>query len=116
MAQGWGGTPLFKPQRYVLPQRVGVLWHFDLKTGIDLAYLGLELGMVFKRTTEGVCTYLSFQFQMTKKERKICHEDGLMVEDCWDFIHAVMALSYKPFIKKPQVGSLLYVSLLIKRL
>ena len=72
MAQGWGGTPLFKPQRYVLPQRVGVLWHFDLKTGIDLAYLGLELGMVFKRTTEGVCTYLSFQFQMTKKERKIC--------------------------------------------
>ena len=54
MAQGWGGTPLFKPQRYVLPQRVGVLWHFDLKTGIDLAYLGLELGMVFKRTTEGV--------------------------------------------------------------
>ena len=45
---GGGGTPLFKPQRYVLSQRVGVLWHFDLKTGIDLAYFGRELGMVFK--------------------------------------------------------------------
>ena len=22
-----------------------------------------------------------------------CHKDGIMVEDCWDFIHAVMALS-----------------------
>jgi len=54
MAGGRGGTPLFKPQRYVPPQRVGILRHFDLKTGIDLAYFALELGMVFKRTTKSV--------------------------------------------------------------
>ena len=72
MGGGGGGTPLFKSQRYVPPQRVGVSPHFDLKTGIDLAYFGQELDMVFKRTTESVWTYESFQFQMTKNERKTC--------------------------------------------
>ena len=46
-----GGTPLYKPYRYVPPQRVGVLHHFGLKTGIHFAYLGLESGMVFEGTT-----------------------------------------------------------------
>ena len=36
---------------YVPPQRVGVLHHFGLKTGIHFAYLGLESGMVFEGTT-----------------------------------------------------------------
>ena len=38
----WGGTPLYKPYRYVLPQRVWFLHRLGLKTGIDLAQFGLE--------------------------------------------------------------------------
>ena len=43
---------------------------FGLKTGIDFAHFGLELGMVFEETKGSVWTYLSFQFQM-KNEQKI---------------------------------------------
>ena len=41
--------------------------------GIDFAHFGLESGMVFGGTT-GVYEriILSFQFQMSKKEREIC--------------------------------------------
>ena len=46
-----GGTPLYKPYRYVPPQRVGFLRRFGLKTGIDFAHFGLESGMVYKGTT-----------------------------------------------------------------
>ena len=41
---GGGGPPLYKPYRYVLPQRVGFLRRFCLKTGIDFADFGLESG------------------------------------------------------------------------
>ena len=47
---GGGGTPLYKPCRYVPPQRVGFLRLFGLRTGIDFAHFGLELGMVFEGT------------------------------------------------------------------
>ena len=40
---------------------------FGLKTGIDFAHFGLESGMVFEGTM-----HLSFQSQMSKKEREIC--------------------------------------------
>ena len=33
------------------PKRVGFLTRFGLKTGIDFAHFGLELGMVFEGTT-----------------------------------------------------------------
>ena len=46
---------------------VGFLFSFDLKTGIHFAHFGLESGMVFEETTG-----LYEQFQMSKKERKIC--------------------------------------------
>ena len=49
-----GGTPLYKSRNYVPPQRVGFLHCFGLKTGIDFAHIGLELGMVFKETTRCV--------------------------------------------------------------
>ena len=39
--------------------------------GIHFARFGLESGMVFEGTT-GVYELLSFQFQMSKKEREIC--------------------------------------------
>ena len=46
-----GGTPLYKPYRYVLPQREGVLRRFGLKKGIDFAHFGLESGVVFDKST-----------------------------------------------------------------
>ena len=46
-----GGTPLYKPYRYVPLQRVGFLRRFGLKTGIDFAHFGLESGMVVEGTT-----------------------------------------------------------------
>ena len=36
---GRGSAPLYKPCRYVSPQRVGFLYRFSLKTGVDF---GLE--------------------------------------------------------------------------
>ena len=47
-----GGTPLYKPCRYVPSHRVGFLRRFCLKTGINFAHFGLESGMVFEGTTD----------------------------------------------------------------
>ena len=47
---------------------------FGLKTGIDFAHFGLELGMVFEETTgvyERICR---FQFQMNTKEKRVICE------------------------------------------
>ena len=49
--RGGGGNPLYKPHRYVPPQRVGFLCRFGLKMGIDFVHFGLESGMVFEGTT-----------------------------------------------------------------
>ena len=54
--KAWGGgggghTPLYKPYRYVPPQRVEFLGLFGLKTGIDFGHFGLESGMVVEGTT-----------------------------------------------------------------
>ena len=68
------GTPLCKKKRYVpVPQRVGFLHRFCLKTGIDLAHFGLEEDMVFKGTT-GMCErfYCVNSKRVRKKEREIC--------------------------------------------
>ena len=56
-ARGGGGTPLYKPYRNVSPQR-----HIP----IHFVHFGLESGWVFEGTTE---VFLSFQFQMSKKEK-----------------------------------------------
>ena len=48
---GGGGNQIYKPYRYVPPQRVGFLCRFGVKMGIDFVHFGLELGMVFKGTT-----------------------------------------------------------------
>ena len=48
--EGVGDTPLCKPFRYGLPQRVWFLGLFDLKTGLHFAHFGLVSGMVFERT------------------------------------------------------------------
>ena len=69
-----GGTPLYKPYRYVPPQRVGFLRRFGLKTGIDFPHFGPEskIGYGFPGNFESVRKYLLFQFQMSSKEREIC--------------------------------------------
>ena len=66
------GTPLYKLYRYVPPHRVAFLRPFGLKTVYWFAYFGLESGMVSERTTGVYGTFLSFQFEMSKKEREIC--------------------------------------------
>ena len=67
-----GVLPLYKPYRYVPPQRVGFLRRFDLKMGTDFAHFGLESGMVFKGTTGVYERIYYFQSHMSKKEREIC--------------------------------------------
>ena len=64
--------PLYKPYRYVPPQRVGFLRRFGLKTNIDFAHFGLESDMIFKGTTGVHERIYFFQFQTSKKEREIC--------------------------------------------
>ena len=49
--RGEKGTPLYKPYRYVPPQRVRFLCRFGLKTGIDFAHFDLESGVVFEGAT-----------------------------------------------------------------
>ena len=46
---GGGGTPLYKPYRYVPPKRVGFLPRFGLKMGVDFAPFGLESGPWFSK-------------------------------------------------------------------
>ena len=53
----------------MLPQWVGFLRRFGLKTGIDFAHFGLEPGMVFKGTA---VANPKTQFQMSKIKRQIC--------------------------------------------
>ena len=65
-AGGGGGTLLLKPYRYVLPNRVGFLCRFGLNTPCPF-WSGIGCGF---RGNYGVWTYLSFQFQMSKKERE----------------------------------------------
>ena len=60
-------TPLDKLHRYVLPHRVGFLRRFGLKTGMHRSGIGYG----FRGNYVSVLTYLSFQFQMSKKEREI---------------------------------------------
>ena len=46
-----GVTSLYKPFRYVPPQRVRFLLRFGLKTVKDFTHFGLESGIVFEGAT-----------------------------------------------------------------
>ena len=70
-----GGTPLYKPYRYVPPHRVGfsaVLVWKRVYTGYTLCPFWSGIGFGFRGNYESVWTYLLFQFQMSEKEREIC--------------------------------------------
>ena len=58
LSRGGGGTPLYKPYRYVPPHRVGFLRRLGLKTGIDFAHFGLESAIIFERTTESINVFI----------------------------------------------------------
>ena len=60
-----GGTPLYKPCRFVPPQRVWILGRLGLNTGIDFPILVWNQ-VWFSRELGSVWTYLSFQSQMNK--------------------------------------------------
>ena len=60
---------MYKPFKYVPPQRVGFLHRFGLKTSIDFVHFGLESGMVFEETT-GV--YENIYRLKVNKEERLC--------------------------------------------
>ena len=53
------------------PIGVGFLRRFGLETGINFAHFGLESGMV-SRELRSVWEYISFNLQMSKKQREMC--------------------------------------------
>ena len=63
------GTHLYKPYRFVAPQRLSFLHRFGLKTGRAFGHFGPAwLSRELRR-----CMYVfSFQFQTNKTERVIC--------------------------------------------
>ena len=63
---GVGGTLLYKPYRYVPPHQLGFLLCFGQKTGRHFAHFGLELGLVFKETTECMNIFIVSIRQMSK--------------------------------------------------
>ena len=73
-AWGWGGgdTPLYKPYRYVPPHRVGVFAPFWSENWYRLCPFWSGIGYGCRGNYGSVGTYLSFQFQISKKEREIC--------------------------------------------
>ena len=80
-----GGTPLYKPYRYVPPHRVEFLRCFGLKTGVYFAHFGLESGVVFEGTTD--CMNVLIVSIPNKKEREIC-EFEMNLKNC--FVCAVI--------------------------
>ena len=69
---GGGGSPLSKPYRYVPPHRVGGFASFWSENGYTLCPFWSGIGYGFRGNYGSVWTFLSFQFQMSKKEREIC--------------------------------------------
>ena len=61
-------TPLYKPYRYMPPQRVWFLCRFGPKTGMGFAHFGMESGVVFKGTM-GVCKRICrFNSELIRKK------------------------------------------------
>ena len=66
-----GGTLLCKSDTgFLQPQRVWFLRRFGLKTSIDFAHFGLELGMVFEETTGVYERIYRFSSKWIRKKEK----------------------------------------------
>ena len=77
---GGGGNPIYKPYRYVPPQRVGILCpSFWLKMGIDFAHFGLESSWFSKELRE--CTnvvVVSISTEKDRKKKKYAHSKWIL--------------------------------------
>ena len=78
-------TLLYKPHRYVPPQRVGFLRRFGLKTGIRrFAHFDLESDMVFEEITGMYERAFRFNFKwIRKKEKSVDSKWILRNLVCW---------------------------------
>ena len=72
-----GGTPLYKPYKYVPRQRVGFLRLFGLKTSTHFAHFGLESGMVFEETTGVYESIYRFNSKLVRKKEKYANSKWL---------------------------------------
>ena len=72
---------LCKLYRYVLSHQVGFLCLFGLKTGIDFAHFGLELGMVFEGTTGRYEHIYCFSSRWVRKKEKCANSNWI-----WSFV------------------------------
>ena len=70
-APGGGGTPLYKPYRYVPHPRVGFLCRFGLKTP-QLFSSGIEYDFQGNWELRECMNVFIVSLQMSKKEREIC--------------------------------------------
>ena len=66
-----GGTPLYKPCRYVPPQKGRVFAPFWSENGFPHFGPESKIGYGFPWNFESLRKYLLFQFQMSSKEREI---------------------------------------------
>ena len=74
-----GGTPLYRPYRYVPPQGVGFFRRFGLKTGLDFAQFGLESGMVFEETTGVYERIYRFNYKRMRKKKKYANLKWILI-------------------------------------
>ena len=72
-----GGTPLYKPYKYVPRQRVGFLRLFGLKTSTHFTHFGLESGMVFEETTWVYESIYRFNSKLVRKKEKYANSKWL---------------------------------------
>ena len=86
---GGGGTPLYKPYRYVPPQRVGFLRRFGLKKLSRFCPFWSGIGYGLRRNYGCVSMCSSFQFQMNEKESVICEFEMDFKTD-WRYNFCVM--------------------------
>ena len=70
--------PLYKPYRYVLPQRVGFLLRFGLKMGTDFAHFCLESDMIFKGTTGVNERIYFFNSKWVRKKEKYANSKWIL--------------------------------------
>ena len=78
------GTLLYKPHRYVPPQRVGFLRRFGLKTGVDFAHFDLESVMVFEEITGMYERIYPLNFKWIRKKEKYANSKWILRNlVCW---------------------------------
>ena len=99
---GLGGTPLYKPYKYVLHQRVGSFRRFGLKTDIHFAHFGLESVMFFKGTTGVYVRIYCFSSKWVRKREKYTNSKWILrnVFCCCSNLCNDDIISWRPGLRK----------------